>query len=96
MSVHPTTQRPDHRSPALDEAIQHPRLARVKLGDLLELGNLLLHKRKVTQRPLARPGHFCIPAQGFAAQKNAAIGFRWCHPIMSPHKVETVNGCANG
>lgn len=79
MSVHPTTQRPDHRSPALYKAIQLPRLARVKLGDLLELGNLLLHKRKVTQRPQARPGHFGIPAQGFAAQNNAAVSFGWSH-----------------
>lgn len=78
-SMHPTTNGFDHRPPALNQAVELQRLALVQFGNLLQLGDFLLHQRQVSKRPLSRPGHIGVAVQGLSAEDYALVGFGWGH-----------------
>ena len=74
----------DHRPPGLNQWCQLQRLVFVKLGNLFELRNLLLHQWKVSNRPHPCPRHINVAVQGLAAENDAAVGFGWCHDGNMP------------
>lgn len=78
-SMHPTTKGFDHRPPALNQAVELQRLALVQFGNLLELGDFLLHQRQVGKRPEARSRHLGVAVQCLAADNYALVGFGWGH-----------------
>lgn len=79
MSVQLASHRIDHRSPAFNQAGQFGRFAFVKLGNLRELGQLLLHQRKVSDWPQPCSRHIGVAVQGLSAENDAAVGFGWGH-----------------
>lgn len=78
-SVQFSANRLDHRPPALNQWRQLHRFAFVKLGNLFELGYLLLHQRKVSNGPKSCPRHIGVSVQGLSAEHDAAVGFGGGH-----------------
>lgn len=70
--------------PFLAQAVDFLGLDRMRLGNALQLHNLVFHQPQVCMWDYPAADHCIVSVQGLAGEGDAAVGFGWGHRRSMP------------